>query len=253
MVGFKARLDRMPFIIEFCIQYTVLCAMRSLPPRIDLTQEAHTTIRNAILDGELPPGARLAQEAIAEQLGVSRQPVIQALGLLRHEGLVVERGRRGLAVASFEAARVRDLYQVRGALDGLAARLAAERADADAGDALEPLLATGEHALVRGDVSALIAADVAFHREIYSLSGNPEIGLAAETLWPHFRRAMSAVVRMRGQDTRMRSQTWREHREIVAAICRRDSDEAERSAQLHCRAAGEATADYLAKISQTCD
>jgi DNA-binding GntR family transcriptional regulator len=208
--------------------------MRSLPPRIDLTQEAHTAIRNAILHGDLPPGARLAQEAIAEQLGVSRQPVIRALGLLRHEGLVVERGRRGLVVASFEPARVRDLYQVRGALDGLAARLAAQRVDADACDALEPLLARGEHALISGGWSVLIAADVAFHCKTYDLSGNPEIGLAAETLWPRFRRAISAVGRLRGQDARMRSQTWRAHREIVAAICRSGLDHAERPAQLHC-------------------
>jgi len=220
--------------------------MRVLPPKTDLTQAAYTAIRAAILDGELEPGARLAQEAIAEQLGVSRQPVIQALGLLRHEGLVVERGRRGLAVAALESKRVRDLYEVRGALDGLAARLAVKHVGRDPEEAFEPLLASGEEALARGDVTAMIAADVAFHKKIYELSGNPEIGLAAETLWPHFRRAMAAVIRTRGQNARIRGQTWREHREIVAAICAGDALEAERRAASHCQAAGIATADRLA-------
>lgn len=220
--------------------------MRTLPPKTDLTQEAYMAIRTAILDGELAPGARLGQEAIAEQLGVSRQPVIQALGLLRHEGLVVERGRRGLAVAALESKRVRDLYEVRGALDGLAAGLAAKHVSPGAEKAFEPLLAGGEGARARGDVTAMIAADVAFHQKIYDLSGNPEIGLAAETLWPHFRRAMAAVIRLRGQNARISGQTWREHREIVEAMCAGDSVEAERRAASHCRAAGIATADHLA-------
>ena len=223
--------------------------MRTLPLKADLTQETYTTIRGAILNGELEPGAWLAQEVLAEQLGVSRQPVVQALGLLRHEGLVVERGRRGLAVAPLEPARIRHLYEVRGALDGLAARLASENADAASTEVFERLLASGEDALARKDVSALIAADVALHRKIYQLSGNPEIGLAAETLWPHFHRAMSAVVRTRGQDTHTRDRTWREHREIVLAIGSGDADRAEHYARSHCLSAGETTADHLARVA----
>ena len=220
--------------------------MHAVQPKTDLTQGVHTALRDAILDGELAAGAWLAPEAMADRLGASRERVVQALDLLRQEGLVVERGRHGLAVAPFASTRVRDLYQVRGALDGLAARLAATRVGARAADALDPLMARGEAAVARRDIAALIAADVAFHEKIYALSGNPEIAGTVRALWPQFRRALSTVVRMRGEDARMSGRSWREHWEIASAIRSGDACAAERRAQLHCLTAGETAADHLA-------
>ena len=75
---------------------------------------------DAIAAGLLAPGERLTQEVIAERLSVSRQPVSHALQVLKRQGLVIEHGRRGLLVAPIEPGRMRDLYQLRAAVDGLA-------------------------------------------------------------------------------------------------------------------------------------
>ena len=95
-----------------------------------LIDQVHDRLVAAIADGTLAPGERLTQETVAERLGVSRQPVSHALQLLRRRGLAVESGKRGLVVAPLDPVRLRSLYQVRAALDGLAAGLAASRSKA---------------------------------------------------------------------------------------------------------------------------
>src|ERR1700690_104066 len=84
----------------------------------------------AIADGTLLPGQRIRQAALADMLGISRQPVSHALHLLTRQGLVEDFGRKGLRVGPLDPVRVRQLYQVREAIDGLAACLAAERSAA---------------------------------------------------------------------------------------------------------------------------
>ena len=101
-----------------------LVPLQAAPALID---QVHDRLLAAIVDGTLAPGERLTQESVAEMLGVSRQPVSHALQILKRRGLLIEHGKRGLMVAPVEAQRVRDLYQVREALDGLAAGLAARR------------------------------------------------------------------------------------------------------------------------------
>ena len=96
--------------------------MEPLHTAPDLIEQVYLRLVDAIADGSLAPNARITQEEIAQRLSVSRQPVSHALQLLRRQGLVVRQGRRGLAVAPVEPDRIRDLYQVRAALDGLAAR-----------------------------------------------------------------------------------------------------------------------------------
>ena len=92
----------------------------------DLVERVYRRLMDAISDGSLAPGERITQEEIAQQLAVSRQPVLQALRLLKKDGFHDAPGR-GLQVAPLDVQHMRDLYQVRGALDALAARLAAQR------------------------------------------------------------------------------------------------------------------------------
>src|SRR6516162_11639618 len=94
----------------------------SQPALIDRTYER---LVEAIADGTLAPGQRIRQEELGRVLGVSRQPISHALHLLKQQKLVAEHGRRGLIVSEIDPTRVRELYQVRSALDGLAVRLAA--------------------------------------------------------------------------------------------------------------------------------
>lgn len=194
-----------------------------VPP--DLVERAHHALLDAIASGALAPGQRLMQEDLAAQLAVSRQPVLQALRLLKQQGLVQDAPGRGLQVAPLEADAVRQVYQVRGALDALAARLAAERRAA-----LPPaLLKAGRQAVRGGDVRQMIDADLAFHRALYAASGNAYIVRAAETHWAHLRRAMGAVL----QQGPLRRAVWDEHETIVQAISAGDADAAARSASAH--------------------
>src|SRR3954465_14955231 len=92
----------------------------------DLVERVYRSLGNAIGDGSLAPGQRITQEEIAQQLAVSRQPGLQALRLLKRDGLVQDAPGRGLQVAALDPQWIRHVYQVRGALDALAARLAAQ-------------------------------------------------------------------------------------------------------------------------------
>ncbi len=94
--------------------------MEPLSGRKSLTDEVHDRLVDALCSGALPPGTPLRQEAIAEELNVSRQPVLQALGLLRRDGLVEPMGRRGYRVAPVDSELVRHVYDLREAFDGLA-------------------------------------------------------------------------------------------------------------------------------------
>src|SRR5205085_8292508 len=92
----------------------------------DLVDQVYRILLDAICDGALAPGQRITQEDIADQLAVSRQPVLQALRLLKKDGFVQDAPGRGVLVTPLDAAWTLHVYQVRGALDALAARLAAQ-------------------------------------------------------------------------------------------------------------------------------
>ena len=194
-----------------------LVKLQSAP---DLVERVYRALLDAISEGSLSPGTRLTQEEIAEQLAVSRQPVLQALRLLKLDGLVHDAGR-GVVVAPLDATQIAHVYEVRGAIDALAARLAAERRAA-----LDPALVEEGRRAARGtDVKAMIEADIAFHSAIYEASGNPLIGESARPHWVRLRRVMGASL----QSVSRREAIWDEHAAIAAAIA---AGEAERAAEL---------------------
>jgi DNA-binding GntR family transcriptional regulator len=181
-----------------------------LPATPDLVEQVHRALLDAISSGTLAPGQRLTQEDIARQLAVSRQPVLQALRLLKADGLLTEAPGRGLVVAPVDAGAITHVYQVREALDVLAARLAAERRASIAPE----LLSLGRAAAAGSDVTAMIDADLAFHQAVYDAAGNPLIGRSATLHWWHIRRAMGLVL----QRNTVRQTVWDEHAAIAAAI-----------------------------------
>src|SRR6202035_1662430 len=145
--------------------------MIPLDPLPNLIDQVYARILEAITDRSLPPGHRIRQNELAEKLGVSRQPVSHALHLLHRQGLVAESGRKGFEVTRLDPQRIRQLYEVRGAIDALAARLRARRASADAVGRrqLEAALNAGRAIDERTPLAELIALDVDFHRAIYHL------------------------------------------------------------------------------------
>jgi DNA-binding GntR family transcriptional regulator len=196
----------------------------------DLTEQVYSRLLNAICAGELAPGIRITQEELAASLSVSRQPVLQALRLLKRDGVLIDAGRRGLAVAPLEPALIGQIYEVRAVLDGLAARQAAA-----AGARLDTrVIDRGRQAARSGRVAAMIEADAAFHHLVYGASGNPLIAESTRPHWLHIQRAMGATV----QVTDARERVWDEHQAILDAINAGDAARAERLAREHCVAAG---------------
>src|SRR6201987_1645823 len=106
--------------------------MIPLDPLPNLIDQVYGRLLEAIIDRTLLPGQRITQNELAEKLGVSRQPISHALHLLHRQGLLAESGRRGFAGTQLDPERIRQLYEVRSAIDALAARLAAERSKFDA-------------------------------------------------------------------------------------------------------------------------
>src|SRR5215510_124861 len=138
--------------------------MIPLEPAPNLTEQVYARILEAITDRTLLPGQRITQNELAEKLGVSRQPVSHALHQLHRQGLVVESGRRGFEVTQLDPDRIRQLYEVRGAIDALAARLAAGRSRTDASGRarLDAALAAGRGIDRNTSLSELITLDVDF-------------------------------------------------------------------------------------------
>ena len=206
----------------------------------DLVDRVYRILLDAISDGTLAPGARLTQEDIADQLAVSRQPVLQALRLLKIDGFVLDAPGRGVLVAPLDADSIHHVYQVRTALDSLAARLAAMRKAK-----LDPaLLENGRKASRGKNVKAMIEADIAFHNAIYAASGNPEIEQTAHQQWRHLRRVMGAVLQM----SKRRDGIWDEHEAIADAIAAGDGNKAARLIEQHGQRASDNLADQLSEI-----
>ena len=208
-----------------------------------LIDQVHDRLLGAIADGTLASGQRLTQESVAAMLGVSRQPVSHALQVLKRRGLLIEHGKRGLQVAPIDSRRIRDLYLVREALDGIAARLAAQRVKAGEvseaeRQAAQVALAAGRKLGPRSAIARLIDADVAFHSSIHALSGNQAIAETVADQWPHFRRSMGQVLTVSGAYARY----WEEHASILEAVLAGDAAAAEEHARRHTARAGEETA-----------
>ena len=217
---------------------TTLPTLKTAP---DLVDQVYRTLLDAISTGAMAPGSRVTQEDIATRLGVSRQPVLQALRELKKDGFVVDAKGRGVLVTPLDPDWMRKMYQVRGALDALAARLAAQRC------AMIPerLIAQGRKAALGRDVQAMIDADVAFHHAIYEASQNPLIAQTAGHHWQHVRRVMGAVLQESGQ----RDTVWDEHAAIAKAIAAGDVAQAETLVAGHGERAGNLMVEKLSMAS----
>lgn len=201
--------------------------MQPLALAPNLVDQVYDAVLDAICSGRLAPGEPVVQEQIAESLNVSRQPVVQALVLLKKQGFVEPAGRKGHRVTALDPQLARRVYAIRGALDRLASREAAR--NPDAGKALSEALKKGRALVSSGSIADLIDADVAFHQSIYALAGNPLIAETADVHWRHIRRLMGAVLR----DGTQRESVWAEHEKIAEAITDGDADRAAALAEQH--------------------
>ena len=208
-------------------------APRLQPIRLDvykpLREIVSDALRQAIRDGLLPPGERLMEIPLAEELGVSRTPIREAIRILEQEGLVVMIPRRGTYVADMSLKDVTEVFELRSILEELAAELAAERITNEEIEALEQHLVEIGNYMNENNLDKVVQADILFHEILYKASRNDRLveminNLREQTL--RFRTlSMSQTGRL--------AKTWDEHRQLVEAISDRDVERARQIARIH--------------------
>jgi DNA-binding GntR family transcriptional regulator len=220
--------------------------MKTLVGQPGLVEQVQDAILAEIASGKLPPGSRIIQEQIAQELGVSRQPVQQALVVLRNLRVLCDAPGRGLQVAPLDLGHVRNMYDMRSVIEGLAFRQAAQHNAARAAHEGPALIAAGRKAVARGSVAAMIKADIAFHDFVYALSGNPLVAQTMETHWTNTQRVMGEVL-MRDEHPR---DIWDQHEALLEALIAGDAKKAEKLARQHIEQAADFMINRLASAPQ---
>jgi DNA-binding GntR family transcriptional regulator len=224
--------------------------MKTLTTQPNLVEQVRDAILEEIASGAFAPGDRIIQEQIAQALGVSRQPVQQALALLRNQGVLQDAPGRGLQVSPLDPTHVQHMYDLRAVIEGLAARRAAEVGAERAAKAGPAIIELGRKAVAAGSVAKMIAADMKFHEFIYSLSGNPLIAPVLETHLTYTQRVMGEVL-IRDEKPR---DIWDQHEAILKAIAKGDGDRAEALVRSHLtQASGFMVNRLRGKTAQTAD
>ena len=206
-----------------------LDGLQALEPGDLLADRAYLQLRRAILRNQLVAGDALSVPELARRMNISRSPVREAVQRLIYDGLAANVPHRGAIVSELKPEDFRGLLEVRQALEGLAARLATERATDEQLRSLRAVL--NEHAVVveAGDEDANVELDTRFHSIIREAAGNPELSMT--------------LSRIQGRAHLSRFTLWRakrntrdaldEHQAIFVAMAARDPDGAERAARQH--------------------
>lgn len=176
------------------------------------------TLREAILKGNLAPGERLMEIQLANQLGVSRTPIREAIRKLELEGLVIMIPRRGAEVARITEKDLKDVLEVRTSLEELAISLACERISDASVEALKEALKNFKAAINGGDVTKIAESDVAFHDIIFAATDNARLIQIVNNLREQMYRYRLEYLK----DYTTHDRLYKEHEEIVAAIADRD-------------------------------
>jgi DNA-binding GntR family transcriptional regulator len=186
--------------------------------RTSVAQSAYRAIRDSVISGRFGPGAQLVESRLAAELGVSRGPVREALRRLSEEGLVIEYLHRGMFVREFTADGIADIYNVRIALESLAARLAT-RAHVPV-DRLERLVDEMRRAAEAGDLQGVTAREVEFHETLCELSGNNLVA----SLFYSISAQVQMAVQLDNESYAEPVEVAREHEPVVEAIKSRDEE-----------------------------
>lgn len=192
-----------------------------------LRERVYEALLELITTRALRPGQHLVESELAQHLGVSRQPVREALQRLNTDGWVDLRPAQGAFVHEPTEEDADQLLSVRTLLEAEAARLAAANADKAGIRALEKLCTEGEAAVAAEDVETVVEANAKFHAKVMDLAGNAVLAELAQHVGRRVRWYFTPVARQRG------AQSWIEHRELIAAITARDEDEATRVMREH--------------------
>ncbi|MEG0180252.1 MAG: GntR family transcriptional regulator [Terrisporobacter sp.] len=186
-------------------------------------------LRTAILEGRLRSGQRLMEVQLAEQLGVSRTPIREAIRKLELEGLVIMLPRKGAYVADMSFKDLIDVLEIRASLEGLAASLASERRRDEDIISLEKVAMEFEESVRNADVETVLKKDVEFHERIFALANNKKLYNLINSLWEQVHRFRVTYV----SDYEASLSLVEEHNKILQAIKDGDCEMAKKYATEH--------------------
>lgn len=199
--------------------------------RRKVTDWVYEEVRQAVIDLRLKPGEPLREATMAEQLGVSKTPVREALARLEQEGLVETTSFKGAVVSGYSSNDLQEIYELRELLEGAAVRAAATSASDETLTRLSALVAESRELHAKDDLAGLAALLGAFDLLIYEQVANERIRALIENLKAHLARIGRLTEEIPG---RVKASV-EEHAAIVEAIVAHDPDAAERSMRVHIR------------------
>ncbi|WP_366923359.1 GntR family transcriptional regulator [Metallumcola ferriviriculae] len=224
---------------------------RLLPIKLEnyrpLREIVFETMREAIISGQLRPSERLMEVQLAEEMGVSRTPVREAIRKLELEGFIVMVPRKGAYVAGISTKDIADVFEIRAALESLAAGMAADRITEEEQEELERLLVQVADCAANGNLEKIIEIDTEFHDCLYRASRNDRLVQIVSNLREQIQRFRTTSLASPG---RMKD-TLREHKKIVEAISERNASLARELALEHIENAENSILDAIEKQEES--
>lgn len=202
--------------------------MSDSAPKGSLTFEALTRLRDEIIQGKMRPNERLIAADLAERLNTSRTPIREALQLLEAEQLVVA-AKRGYVVREHTKEEIVEIYEVRAALEGMAARLAAQKAGTSAYKEIEAIGAHRDSLIASNDRKLIVDLNDEFHAAIFAACGNSRLDRINRSNSQHFFNYRISELYTK-EETKI---SIKGHALILKAIKNHDADEADAAAQEH--------------------
>lgn len=202
--------------------------MTDTSPKGSLTFEALTRLRDEIIQGKMRPNERLIAADLAERLNTSRTPIREALQLLEAEQLVVA-AKRGYVVREHTKEEIVEIYEVRAALEGMAARLAAQKTGTSAYKDIEAIGAHKDSLIASNDRKRIVDLNDEFHAAIFAASGNSRLDRINRSNSQHFFNYRIAELYTK-EETKI---SIKGHALILKAIKNHDADQADAAAQEH--------------------
>ena len=222
--------------------------MRKLSPiNLDsyqpLREAVCETLREAIRTGVLEPGERLMEVQLADELGISRTPVREAIRKLEQEGYVIMMPRRGTYVSDVSVSDIKEIFEIRSALESLATGLAARRIEPTELEYLKKLLTEIERHIDNNDIEKIVETDIRFHGVLYQVSRNERLVGIIQNLKEQLARFRTLSMSYPGRLL----ETLEEHRDMVEAIAEGDASAARDAAERHMEHAEETLLKALRK------
>lgn len=210
---------------------------------LPLRDVVFNTLREAILKGDLLPGERLMEIALANQLGVSRTPIREAIRMLEQEGLAITIPRKGAIVAGMSQKEMEEVLEIREALEQLSAQVACDKIDESQLAELSDAQKNFEETLQTGDLKRIAQADIEFHNIIYRATCNKRLIMMLEGLREQVYRYRVEYLK----DASNYEEVLKEHEAIYEALAKRDKESVTMMTRKHIQGQAKAVNNIIAK------